>query len=340
MKISSSEADRYIARPPENLAAALVFGPDLGLVRERADTLAKSVVPDLRDPFRVAELDEAALASDNARLFDEAAAISMLGGRRVVRVRSACNALTNLFKNFLNDPRGDALIVAESGDLAKASSLRKLFENAKNAAGIPCYPDTPQGLGDVLRRTLKAEGIGISAEALADAAARLGSDRGVARREIEKLMLYVGSGNRAELAGVRAILGDETEGRAEAVCDAAGEGDLGRLDVALERLWSEGATAIEILRAAISHFQRLLSVQSQNHRDVDSILRNMKPAIHFARAASFKAQLSRWKKDRLLQVLDLLLETETLCKTTAIPAEAACGRAFYRVAAIARLPSP
>src|ERR1051326_7701501 len=141
MKISSSEADRYIARPPENLAAALVFGPDLGLVRERAEVLAKSVVPDLQDPFRVAELDEAALAADGARLFDEAAAISMLGGRRVVRVRSAGNALGKLFEAFLEDPKGDALVVVEGGDLAKSASLRKLFEEADNAAAIPCYAD-------------------------------------------------------------------------------------------------------------------------------------------------------------------------------------------------------
>jgi len=33
------------------------------------------------------------------------------------------------------------------------------------------------------------------------------------------------------------------------------------------------------------------------------------------------------------EALDLLLETEALCKTTAIPAEAACGRALITIAA-------
>ena len=35
--------------------------------------------------------------------------------------------------------------------------------------------------------------------------------------------------------------------------------------------------------------------------------------------------------------LDLLLDTEALCKTTGVPAEAACSRAFFTVAAWARL---
>ena len=76
------------SRPPPGLVAALIYGPDQGLVRERADKLARTVVPDLSDPFRVADLDESALGADPARLADEAAALSMLGGRRVVRVRS------------------------------------------------------------------------------------------------------------------------------------------------------------------------------------------------------------------------------------------------------------
>src|SRR5258708_8919168 len=79
MEIKSHLADRFIARPPAGLVAALVYGPDQGMVRERAAALARSVVPDLNDPFRVAELDEAGLAADPARLWDEAAALYMIG---------------------------------------------------------------------------------------------------------------------------------------------------------------------------------------------------------------------------------------------------------------------
>ena len=269
-----------------------------------------------------------------------AAAISMLGGRRVVRVRSVGNGLSKLFEAFLDDPRGDALIVVESGDLAKASSLRKVFEAAANAAAIACYPDSAQGLADVVRRTLKSEGISISPEALDNAVARLGSDRGVTRSEVEKLTLYVGSGKCAELDDVRAILGNEAEAHVEEVCDAAGEGDRARLDAGLERLWSEGTTATAIIRTVISHFQKVLLARTRRtqRENIDSIIRSMRPPLHFARVNSFKNQVSRWSETRLLQVLDLLLETEALCKTTAVPAESACGRALHGVAAMARLP--
>src|SRR6202012_4766863 len=150
-EIKGASIDRMLSHPPKDMVAALIFGPDQGLVRERAETLIKTVVPDLKDPFLIADLDDSVLPSDPARLYDEAAAISIRGGRRVVRVRGAGNNLAKLFEKFLDEPAGDALIVVEGGDLSKGTGLRRLFEEADNAAAIACYPDTARDLFDVVR---------------------------------------------------------------------------------------------------------------------------------------------------------------------------------------------
>lgn len=334
MIVKSWQADRVLERPPGDLVAALFFGPDQGLVRERADALAKTVVPDLNDPFRISELDDVALATDNARLADEAAAISMLGGRRVVRVRGVGNALAPLFESFLREPKGDALVVVQAGELTSASALRKTFEKASNAAAVQCYPDSAQDVGRVVLNALKAEGFTISPEALDDAVARLGADRGVTRREIEKLALYMRGQKRVELQDLRAILGDEAEVRLDAVCDAAGEGNLAELDLELERVWASGATAAQILRAATGHFQRLtqLKLISSEGEALDAKLKGSSRQ----RIAAIKQQVSRWSHERLLDACDLLLETEALTRTTGAPVEAVTGRALFSIAAMAR----
>src|SRR6202035_523319 len=100
MLIKASESERIIARFPAEHRAALLFGPDQGLVHERAERLAKTVVPNLRDPFRIAEIDGARLLEDPAWLEAEASAISMTRGRRVVRIRGASNALAAVFESF------------------------------------------------------------------------------------------------------------------------------------------------------------------------------------------------------------------------------------------------
>jgi len=337
-EVKGASIERMLSRPPKDLVAALIFGPDQGLVRERAETLIRSIVPDLKDPFLIADLDDGVLAADPARLFDEAAAIAMLGGRRVVRVRGAGNSLAKLFEEFLETPAGDALIVVEGGDLAKSAAMRRVFEAADNAAAIACYGDTARDLPDVVRSTLKAEGLSIAGEALEYAAARLGSDRGVTRRELEKLALYAHGQEQVTLDDVRAVLGDEAEVRSEEALDAAGEGALKRLDVALERLWLAASSPVGIVRMAMAHFQRLALVRAEMDKGetADGGMRKLRPPVHFMRAASFKLQLANWDSQRLADALDLLLETEALCKTTGVTPETVTARALFNIAALAR----
>jgi DNA polymerase-3 subunit delta len=341
MIVRTGEADRFTERPPADLFAALIFGPDAGLVRERADRLAKSVVDDLSDPFRVAELDEGILASDPARLSDEAAALSMTGGKRVVRVRGAGNALAGIFESLLENPPSapGVLVVAEGGDLAKSASLRKLFEGASQAAAIACYPDQPRDIAGVVRDALKAEGLSIEADALEDTVSRLGSDRGVTRRELEKLALYARGEKIVTRRHIQAIMGDESELRMDDVCDAAGEGDFVRLDRALARLWPAGLAPAAVVRAALGHFQRLALVRAEADEggDVALAMKKLRPPPHFSREKSFRTQLQRLSLPKIEDGLAALYEAEALVKTTGVPGEAVVGRALFSVAALARL---
>jgi DNA polymerase-3 subunit delta len=322
--------------------AALVYGPDAGLVQERSEKLLKSVVPDLTDPFNVADLSETVLLADPARLADEAAAISMMGGRRVVRVRGAGNDLAELFESFLDDPvlnyGGAALVVVEAGDLAKSGALRKLFDDHKTAIAVQCYPDSVRDLGDVVRDALRAEGLSITPDALEDAVSRLGNDRGVTRREIEKLLLYMHGQKQVALEDVRAVMGDETEARSESACDAAGSGDLVKLDRELERLWVSDTNPAQVLRSAMGHFQKLLQARESAARGeaIDTVMKRLRPSVHFSRATAFKAQAQRWSSDRLGEALDMLLDAEAMTRTTGVPAEAVTGRTLMNIAAMAK----
>ena len=153
--------------------------------------VAKSVLADLNDPFRVAELDEsiarirsrAAVGRSRCALDDWAAAASCV-------CAAPTTAWRQTFQNFLAAPPGDALIVIEAGDLAKSGALRRVFEDADNAAAIPCYPDDGRALEDLVRSQLKSRGLSIDEGALNYAVSRLGSDRGITRSELEKLALY------------------------------------------------------------------------------------------------------------------------------------------------------
>ena len=170
----------------------LLYGPDQGLVHERADILARTVVDDLRDPFRVVELTGKTLKEDPARLADEANALSFGGGGRVIRLQDATDSLSALFKEFFASSRIEALVIVEAGPLKAQSSLRKTFEGAKNAAVIACYEDEKADLRNIVKESLGKHNISVSPDALAVLIDCLGADRLMSRSELDKLALYIG----------------------------------------------------------------------------------------------------------------------------------------------------
>src|SRR4051812_30251261 len=206
MKLAAGRVDSFLRRPDPEIRAVLLYGPDAGLVRERAESVARAICPDLRDPFRVADLTGATLAADPARLADEAAQIGLMAGRRVVRVREAGDALAPLFGRFLAEALGDALVVVEAGDLLGRSSLRRVFDDAPAAAAIGCYPDNARDLADLVREACAAQRITISRDAVDFLVARLGGDRLLTRAELDKLTLYAGEGGRIGLDDARAVI--------------------------------------------------------------------------------------------------------------------------------------
>lgn len=343
MKIKASDADRFARRPDAAIRAVLVYGPDGGLVRERMNALARSVVDDLADPFRVADLSDGDLRNDPARLADEAAAIAMLGGRRVVRVRGAGDTLSKTFESFLDNPAGDALVVVEGGDLGPRSSLRKLFEDRGNAAALPCYADDAAALEDVIRQRLGKEGLTPEPAALEYLMANLGSDRGVTGNELEKLVLYMGAGAKetkrsVTLADVRACIGDNSGAGLDEVIDAALSGDIAALDLALARAREADTSPIALLNALSRQLIQLhlVAAEMETGTPAEVALRAMRPPVHFSRTGLVRRQLSLWTRRRLDKALGLALEAEGQCKTTGLPEESICGQTLMRIAQAAR----
>lgn len=333
MKLTGAKVEAFLKAPEPAVRAVLVFGPDNGLVRERVDRLVRSVVPDRNDPFRVAELTPARLKEDPARLSDEAAAIALTGGRRVVVVRDAGDGVSGPAGDFLSHPMGDALVVFEAGELGPRSSLRKLFEGAGNAAALACYGDEGGSLAAVIQEELKAAGLSAEPDALAFLMDHLGGDRRLTRAELTKLALYMGGPGRVRLDDALACIGDTAALGLDDLSLATADGDHATAQRVLDRLLREGNQPVSILRALSRHFQRLhlaSGVMAQG-KSADQAMAALKPPVIFKAAERFKRQLSRWPADRVGRALELLLDCEMECKTTGMPAAELCSRTVMQL---------
>ncbi len=350
MKIAPRDIEQFLRAPPPGIRAVLLYGPDGGLVRERARALVTAVAGDPGDPFRVAELNSAEIKSDPARLGDEAAAMSFTGGRRAVRVRDADDGVAPAVAALLSAAPGgsptDSLIVVEAGDLPARAALRKAFENASGGAALPCYRDDERALPAVIGESLRAAGLSAAPDALAFLAANLGGDRMITRRELEKLALYMGADpdggqsaaqgarRRVELDDARACVGDSADLTLEDLVFALGGGELSAMERSLDRALREGANPVAILRAAARHLQRLHLVAGAiaGGAAPDAAMKTLRPAPFWKRVSKFKAQAQAWAPARLGAALARLLEAERACKRSGAPAELLCAEAMGAIA--------
>ena len=347
MKLAGKAIDRFLAAPDPAIVAVVIYGPDEGLVRERADHLVTLVAIDPKDPFRVAELPASAVESDPARLADEADQLPMTGGRRVLRLREAGDEIAKALLGWLdagaaNARDGGGFIVIEASDLGPRSGLRKLAETHPRAASIPCYRDEIATLQALAREKLKAEGLTIAPEAMQWLATHLGSDRAITQGELEKLALYMLGGpaneaKRVELADVLAVVGDSAELALDDLVYAVGDGELPALERAAQRSFAEGAAPIMVLRALGRHFLKLqLAKGLARDAGIEAAIARIRPPIFFKYVPRFKTQVARWTEKMLADALSRIVEAERNCKRSALPAQTICHAALMEIAQLAR----
>jgi DNA polymerase III subunit delta len=338
VKLPAARVSAFLQRPDRDIRAVLLYGPDAGLIRDRSDTLARAICPDLRDPFRVTDLTGLALAADPARLADEAAQMSLAGGRRVVRVRDATDRLSGLFSGFLDTAPGDGFIVVEAGDLPGSSPLRRVFDGSPRAATIGCYPDAPRDRAAVISDTLRAHRVAASSDAIQYLVEHLGNDRLLTRAELEKLTLYAGDGGRIELDDARLSVGDSASLALDDAVMAAAEGDAARVDRVLDRVFQEGESPVSVVRATLRHLQRLhaLAARFAAGAAVAELVRTARPPIFYKQQDNFKRQLAMWSEAGLRAQLDRVAQAELQMKLTGLPAQTICREAMLAVAETAR----
>jgi DNA polymerase-3 subunit delta len=339
------DIERFLSRPDPQIRAALIYGRDIGVVRDRGHALAAKIVPNPDDPFDVAILTETDLADDGGRLEGELAAQSLMGGRRLVRLRFndgkasadklAAEALERHAAGELNP---DAFFLIEAGNLDRNSALRKAAEKANGAAAIPCYEDEPGDVARLVRETLAKDNVSLNTDALNIFVSRMPKERGVARQEIERLALYLGpgSGTMATPADLEPFLGVEPEASlSDAAADAFG-GRLGEAQAGLRRAAQEGESGPAAVRAIGMHLGRLRRTLTLIKAGAGAQEAAKASGVFWKQEREFLRQVRAWTLDDLDRIQPQVLDADRACKTAGSPDRLIAERLALTVAGRAR----
>jgi len=305
----ASAVARFLKSPDPDCRAVLVYGPDAGLVSERAVALAATFAGRQQGEAEIVRLDDRDFAEDPARLDIELRTRPMFATAKVVRVTAGNRLDVPSLKAVLAEPFDNALIV-EAGNLRPDSGLRKLFEKLGRAAALPCYSDD-RDLAGVIDAELADAGLRIDPETKTYLMGRLGADQALSRAEVVKLALYAQGGGSISHEDVEAIVGDAGEIALESFVYAASGGNPGAALRELQRLATAGTAPAAALSALSRHFTQLhrVAATQASGGSLEQAVKALKPRPHFKREPVFLAHCRRWGANRLAHALPLIQET-------------------------------
>jgi DNA polymerase-3 subunit delta len=298
-EIKSHEFDGILQRPLKDNRLYLVYGPDRGLVSERAGQIAAKSGVALDDPFSLIKLDGSDLQQSPGRLLDEVNTIGLFGGEKLVWIRASGTekALVDSFTALTQHPPGGSYVIIEAGDLKKGTGVRKIGETARSVVSVACYSDDARALNSLIDQELGQEGLRITPAARERLNEALGGDRIASRNEIRKLALYCRGLAMIEEEHVSEIVGDASAISVDDAIDAVLKGDVDGLQHAIRKITASKTAIFLVLQACLRQFQLLDLMRAEmddKRQQPAQVVATLGRHIHFRRKPLVEAALKTW----------------------------------------------
>jgi DNA polymerase III subunit delta len=299
VEIKAFEFDRLIQRGPLESRVFLIFGPDGGLVSERAEEIARKTGVALDDPFSLVRLDVGDLQGDNGRLLDEVNSIGLFGGERLIWIRggSGEKQLSGPLQILAETPPEACYVIIEQGDLKKTASLRKTAASSRHILSVPCYSDDARAVSGLMDEVLGSHGLRIAPNARSLLATLLGGDRRASRAELEKLCLYCRNDGMVEEHHIRDIIGDASAISADDAVDAVLAGNTESFLQVMEKIASSKTPMFLVLQSCLRTFQLLDLMRGEmegENAPLAKVMQSRGRHLHFRRKPIVERALAAW----------------------------------------------
>lgn len=321
MKITNANTNSFIKNIPQNITAILIYGQDFGLAENRILEIKSSFLQKDAENQGAFDILYFSNIKDNFEKVIESLSSNSLfwQGKKVCIIKECKDALSKYIKeylDFLSSIRPNSLLILQADELTNTSTLRKLFEQEKFLAALPCYVDDEKTLRLVITTKLKDAGLAIESDALDYLANNLGNNRAITNSELDKLILYKYNTNKIVSAtDVIEIINNNALVLLDKLHFSLFNFNINKAYIYVNRLLEE-ENPIFVIRALANHVQRIIYAKSlvENGLNIDEAIGRVKPMIFFTFKSLFKQQLNIWDFSNIKNVAKYLLDLEIQAK--------------------------
>lgn len=334
MKANRQQIERALDTASADVRAFLLYGPD----EAGSLALAQRLERAMGDGAERIDLDGAALKSDPARLSDEAAAISMFGDRRWIRVSGAGEESVPALEALLSAPRAGNPVIVIAGAIRATSKLAKLCLDHPAALAFASYAPDEREAAQIAAAHARELGLRLSPDLARRIAELAGNDRAIMAGEIEKIALYLDAAPEhpveATQEAIDALSAETVDADSAPLVNAVLGGNLDRLHHELAMLAASGAPLAGVTRPLLGRAMLIAEIQAAFEKtgSMDRAMESAGKAIFWKEKPAVQRQVRLWSGDATARLIQRLLAAERATRDSAGPGDVAVRHELLAVA--------
>ena len=332
MKTGRGDIPRRLDEPDPHVRFYLFHGADEATSRGLALRLLKGLDAEKE------VVEGGVIRSDPARLADDANALSMFGGKKAIWIEPAGDEILSGVDALFEAPGAEHPVIAIAGALRKTSKLLKAAEASPHALAHVSYAPEGREYEAIVEQLCRDHGLNPAPGVVARIASMTVSNRELARQEVEKYALFLGSGD-----GETVELTDDVVDRLGAgsddtafmgLGDRAMVGDIGAVQKGVDAMSANGAEAITILRAMQRRIVMLAPMQARvaAGEPASAVISSMGRALFWKDKPLVTEMLLRWPAGRLSRLAQRVTDLERSLMFANLPARSAIGEELLAIA--------
>lgn len=336
MKAAKGSIGHSVDEPDARVRFYLFHGTD----ESQSSALGDRLVASLKAAKH--QIAPSSLKGDPALLADEASAIDMFGGAKVIWIQPAGEEVLAAVAALLDAPACESPVVAIAGRLGKTSGLLKLADAHDLALSHVSYELDPRDAERLVSNLARTEGLRTQQGVAARIAEACANDRRMIAQELAKLALYLdASPNAPKDLGTEALdaLGADMGGDFLGVADLALAGDVRGLSEALSRMDAGGKDAIPVIRTLQRRLLMLAPIRSRvdSGERAASVMTSMGKLLFWKDKPVIERMIGLWDSPGLARVSERAGALErSLMRGDAPPPAEALGEELIAIARQAR----
>ena len=336
MKTIKGSIGRSVDEPDPKVRFYLFHGADEAQSSALVDRLAAALKASKQS------VASGVLRGDPALLADEAGAIDMFGGSKVIVIQPAGEEILPDVEALLEAAAAESPVVAIAGKLGKTSGLLKVAESHPLALAHVSYELDARDAERLVVELARTEGLRVQPDVAASIASACANDRRMISQELAKYALYLdASPNAPKDLGSEALdaVGADLGGDFMGIADLALGGDVRRLSDALSRIDASGKEAIPVVRSLQRRLLMLAPIRARVDlgERIQSVMTSLGKSLFWKDKPMVERMLALWDSAGLARVSERAGTLERrLMRGDSPPAAEALGEELVAIARQAR----